>query len=84
VLALIAKEPVVRAAKPCFCDLSNVEPFQIPSCVSLTQADFKLKLGLIEIYLNNFWGAFMLDVWTHPSFFSFCSNRLPLGSLSQP
>ena len=70
VFAFSEKEPVVLAAKPFLIDLSNVESFQIPSWVSLTQADLRLILGLIEIYLNNFCGAFILEVWIHPLFFS--------------
>ncbi len=68
VLALIEKEPVVLAAKPCFGVFVNefVESFHTPSKDSSTQTDRRLILGLTAIYLNNFWGALMEEVCTQP------------------
>ena len=82
VFAFMENEPVVLAAKPFFTDLSKVEPFQLPSWVLLTHADFRLTLGFTEIYLNIFCGALMDEVCTHPLSCSFFSIRAPEESLS--
>ena len=83
-LALKEKEPVVLAAKPSLIDSSNFEPFHIPSFVLLTHADLIFTLGLIEMYLNIFWGALILEVCIHPSFFSLLLTSVPSESLFHP